>query len=123
MTLEDMEKRLKAAEGALEELGKRVWQAYEEVKGARFKVLFSHTPPINTALDRVRSGDHAGSRAVRSFLEKTDCSACVCGHIHEAVGTEQVGSALVINPGMLSRGGYVRIECSEGRFSAVLDYC
>ncbi len=106
-----------------EELEKRVWEAYEEVKGARFKVLFSHTPPIDTELDRVRSGAHVGSRAVRHFLERTDCDACVCGHIHEAVGTEQVGSALVLNPGMLSRGGYVRIECGEGGFSAVLDRC
>jgi len=106
-----------------EELEKRVWEAYEEVKRARFKVLFAHTPPINTELDKVRSGAHAGSRAVRSFLESTDCNACVCGHIHEAVGTDRVGSALVINPGMLSRGGYVRIECGGEGFSAVLEKC
>lgn len=106
-----------------EEMEKRVWQAFETVKEARFKVLFSHTPPIDTSLDIVRSGVHAGSHAVRSFLEKTDCNACICGHIHEAVGTVQVGSAIVINPGMLSKGGHVRIECGEQGFSASLRSC
>jgi hypothetical protein len=103
------------------ELDRRLWQAYEDVRALRFKVLFSHTPPFNTLVDRVRSGYHAGSRSVRKFLEQTDCSLCVCGHIHEAVGTDQVGSTLVLNPGMLSYGGYARIECDGETLKASLE--
>src|ERR1700719_4004797 len=33
-------------------------------------VLICHAPPMDTALDRVREGLHAGSRAVREFIEK-----------------------------------------------------
>jgi len=106
-----------------QELNTTIRQAYEDVKEARIKILFSHTPPIDTLLDRVRSGEHVGSQAVRSFLEESDCSACVCGHIHEAVGTDQVGSAVVINPGMLAQGGYARIEWDGERLSATLEKC
>jgi len=56
-------------------------------------------------------------------LEQTDCSLCVCGHIHEAVGTDQVGSTLVLNPGMLSYGGYARIECDGKTLKASLERC
>jgi Icc-related predicted phosphoesterase len=98
-------------------------KAYEDVKAARVKILFSHPPPVNTRLDRVRSGEHVGSTAVRRFLEETDCNACVCGHIHEAAGTDRVGSALVINPGMLAQGGYARIEWDGQTLSATLEQC
>jgi Icc-related predicted phosphoesterase len=106
-----------------QELHTTVRKAYEEVKEARVKILFSHSPPMNTLLDRVRSGEHVGSTAVRRFLEESDCSACVCGHIHEAVGTDKVGTAVVINPGMLAQGGYARIEWDGQRLSATLEAC
>ena len=106
-----------------EELGATLRKAYEEVKEARVKILFSHPPPVNTLVDRVRSGEHVGSTAVRSFLEQTDCSTCVCGHIHEAVGTDRVGSTLVINPGMLAQGGYARIEWDGDTLTATLEKC
>jgi Icc-related predicted phosphoesterase len=105
------------------ELGATLRRAYEDVKEARIKILFSHPPPLNTLLDRLGNGEHVGSSAVRDFLEKADCTACVCGHIHEAVGTDHVGSALVINPGMLAHGGYARIEWDGQRLTATLKHC
>ena len=33
-------------------------------------VLICHAPPLDTALDRIHEGLHAGSRAVREFIEK-----------------------------------------------------
>ena len=105
------------------ELETKLWKAYSEVKDARFKVLFTHTPPRNTLLDKVRSGEHTGSDSVRRFLEEADCDACVCGHIHEASGTDRLGKATILNPGMLSHGAYVRIDCHDGTFSASLKHC
>lgn len=105
------------------ELEATLRKAYEEVKEARIKILFSHPPPVDTAVDRIRSGQHVGSFSVRRFLEETDCSACVCGHIHEAVGTDRVGSALVLNPGMLPQGGYARIEWDGEKLTATLEQC
>ena len=34
-------------------------------------VLICHAPPLDTALDRINEGLHAGSRAVREFIERT----------------------------------------------------
>ncbi len=106
-----------------EELETMLRKAYEDVKEARIKILFSHTPPIDTLLDRIRSGEHVGSSTVRRFLEEADCTACICGHIHEAVGIDQVGSAIVLNPGMLAQGGYARIEWDGESLSATLERC
>jgi len=105
------------------ELGAALRKAYEDVKEARVKILFSHPPPFNTRVDRVVSGEHVGSTAVRTFLEESDCSVCVCGHIHEAVGTDRVGSTSVLNPGMLAKGGYARVEWDGGKLTATLERC
>ncbi|MCP4605168.1 MAG: serine/threonine protein phosphatase [Proteobacteria bacterium] len=104
------------------ELEARLHKAYEEVSKAKTKILFSHTPPLDTDLDRVGNGDHVGSISVRNFLEQhSECQVCVCGHIHEAIGTDRVGSSVVLNPGMLSKGGYARIECNDHEVKATVE--
>src|SRR5579863_7711275 len=50
------------------------------------QVLICHAPPLNTALDCIRTGLHAGSQAVREFIEKHQPRYFFCGHIHEAEG-------------------------------------
>ena len=49
-------------------------------------VLVCHAPPQGTALDQVRPGLHAGSLAVREFIEQRQPAYFFCGHIHEAEG-------------------------------------
>jgi Icc-related predicted phosphoesterase len=49
-------------------------------------VLICHAPPLDTDLDRIRTGLHAGSRAVREFIEQHQPAYFFCGHIHEAEG-------------------------------------
>ena len=68
-------------------------------------VLICHAPPLNTTLDRVRDGWHAGSRAVREFIEKHQPRDFFCGHIHESEGVvEQIGQTRAQNVG---KRGYV----------------
>src|SRR5262249_38983069 len=63
-------------------------------------VLICHAPPLDTALDRVHEGLHAGSRAVREFIEKHQPRDFFCGHIHEAEGVvEQIGATRAMNVG------------------------
>jgi len=63
-------------------------------------VLICHAPPLDTKLDRVRDGLHAGSRAVREFIEQHQPRDFFCGHIHEAEGVvEQLGSTRAQNVG------------------------
>lgn len=66
---------------------------------AEYHVLVSHSPPSGTAVDQVGLGNHAGSRAVRSFIERFKPDLCLCGHIHEAIGADRIGQTIVINPG------------------------
>lgn len=68
-------------------------------------VLICHCPPLGTPLDRVREGVHAGSRAVREFIERCQPEYFICGHIHEAEGVEvTLGKTQAVNAG---RRGYL----------------
>ena len=68
-------------------------------------VLICHAPPLDTTLDRVHEGLHAGSRAVREFIEKRQPRDFFCGHIHEAEGVvEQIGATRAMNVG---KAGYL----------------
>ena len=63
-------------------------------------VLICHAPPYGTALDQIRPGLHAGSTAVREFVEKHQPAYLFCGHIHEAEGVEvRIGKTLAVNVG------------------------
>jgi uncharacterized protein len=68
--------------------------------GLKPLVLICHAPPLDTTLDRVHEGLHAGSRAVREFIEKYQPRDFFCGHIHEAEGVvEQMGATRAQNVG------------------------
>jgi Icc-related predicted phosphoesterase len=63
-------------------------------------VLICHSPPLNTPLDRISEGLHAGSQAVRDFIEAHHPTHFFCGHIHEAEGVViQMGSTRAQNVG------------------------
>jgi uncharacterized protein len=73
-------------------------------------VLICHAPPHGTDLDQIRPGVHAGSIAVRDFVEKHQPHYLFCGHIHEAEGREiRMGKTLAVNVG---KKGYL-LELNE----------
>jgi Icc-related predicted phosphoesterase len=94
--------------------------AYQAVAHCPKLVLVCHTPPLDTATDLVGGGVHVGSRAVRDFLERVQPAVCLTGHIHESRAVDTIGDTVVINPGPLAGGGYVRIELEDGRLGARL---
>jgi len=69
-----------------EEIAARLEKLSDKVAEGKPSVLICHAPPLNTDLDRIRPGLHAGSRAVREFIEKHQPAYFFCGHIHEAEG-------------------------------------
>lgn len=76
-------------------------------KFARLKplIMICHAPPLDTALDQVHEGLHAGSSAVREFIEEVQPEHFFCGHIHEAEGkVAQMGRTRAMNVG---KKGYV----------------
>lgn len=81
--------------------------------GKKKLILISHSPPINTKVDLTSSGIHAGSRAVREFVETEKPFLVLCGHIHEAKGIDMIGSTLIVNPGSANRGLWATIKIME----------
>jgi Icc-related predicted phosphoesterase len=62
--------------------------------------MICHAPPLNTPLDRIHEGLHAGSSAVREFVEQAQPMHFFCGHIHEAEGQAvQIGETKPRNVG------------------------
>jgi Icc-related predicted phosphoesterase len=70
----------------------------------RQAVYIMHSPPFETRLDLVARGSHAGSRAIRNFIERRQPWVTLHGHIHEAPEIsgsyfDRIGRTLCLNPG------------------------
>ena len=70
-------------------------------------VYVMHSPPWETNLDVLHDGSHAGSRAIRRFIEERQPLLTLHGHIHESPFvsgnfTDRIGSTLCMNPGHAS---------------------
>ena len=83
-------------------------------------VVVSHCPPKDTATDCIHGGLHVGSSALRDFLVCHEVDLCLCGHIHESIGTDRLGKTLVCNPGALAWGRYAHIRW-QGAYRPVCD--
>jgi len=78
-------------------------------------ILLAHCPPARTSLDRIQSGRHVGSEAIRSWVE-THAQVMVCGHIHEAASVQPHGGCLCMNVGGLGRPyGRAQLGYIDGR--------
>ena len=68
--------------------------------GLKPMISVCHVPPRGTMLDRITNLKHAGSRAVRTFLQREQPRFFFCGHIHEAAGAqEKLGETSAMNVG------------------------
>ncbi|MDZ7638463.1 MAG: metallophosphoesterase [Bryobacterales bacterium] len=64
------------------------------------EVLVCHCPPYGTGLDQMRAGGHAGSTAIREFIDAVQPRWFFSGHIHETEGVQtQIGFTTGRNPG------------------------
>lgn len=83
-----------------DEMAARLAKLCDKFADGKPSVLICHAPPLDTDLDRIRTGLHAGSRAVREFIEKHQPEYFFCGHIHEAEGAViQMGATRAQNVG------------------------
>lgn len=96
-----------------DELRRRIEAGFAEVSGCRLKIFCPHAPPSRTACDRLRSGEHVGSEAVRAFVEREQPDVVLCGHIHEARGRDAIGRSVVLNPGPALAGHYAVLDVGE----------
>jgi Icc-related predicted phosphoesterase len=88
-----------------EETAECLEKMYAKLKGEKF-VLVVHNPPKDTNLDVAFSKRHVGSEAIRKFIEKRKPILAISAHIHEARGTDKLGSTQLFYPGALFEGYY-----------------
>jgi len=87
-----------------EELEGALRRGWQQIHSARVRIVVHHAPPWNTRVDRTGTGLHVGVRGLRTFCEQEGPDLVLCGHIHEARGTDRIGETLVVNGGMAARG-------------------
>jgi Icc-related predicted phosphoesterase len=80
---------------------------------SRFEVLVSHSPPRGCSLDVTGRGEHVGSTAVREWIERVAPSLVISGHIHEARGSETIGTTQVVNCGPAYEGCYAIVTLAD----------
>ena len=97
-----------------------IWELTEDeisaILGRNYRdgdVILSHVPPRGTRVDRVHSGLHVGSEALKKFIEERQPPLVVTGHIHEARAVDRIGDTVIVNPGPLFRSYYAVIEFNE----------
>jgi Icc-related predicted phosphoesterase len=103
-----------------EELGRRAEAGLAEIASARTRVFVPHAPPYGTACDRLRSGEHVGSRTLRGFVDRERPDVVLCGHIHESRGVDDLGPTRVVNPGPVTAGHFALVDAGD-RVSVELD--
>lgn len=105
-----------------EEIGLLLERGYAAVKDAPQHLMVCHTPPAHTATDRITSGNHVGSPAVRAFIEAHQPAVCITGHIHESAGVDRIGRTTVLNAGAFRDGGYIVVNAGADALEAELKY-
>jgi Icc-related predicted phosphoesterase len=84
-----------------------------DVRNCRRTIFCPHAPPSETVCDRLRSGEHVGSRVIRAFVEEAQPDLVLCGHIHEARGLDAIGRSQIANPGPVTAGHYAIVDVDD----------
>jgi Icc-related predicted phosphoesterase len=91
---------------------RKILAGFKKDQSAERRILVSHSPPHGSKVDRTFLGMHVGSKTVRDFIDDFQPDLCLCGHIHEAIGSDRIGNTLVLNPGPFPKH-HARIEISD----------
>jgi hypothetical protein len=91
-----------------------------EIADARLSVFCPHAPPYRTRCDRLWSGAHVGSPALREFIVREQPDLVLCGHIHEARAEDAIERSRIVNPGPISDGSYALATIDDGALEVTL---
>lgn len=83
------------------------------IQESRVRILCPHAPPHGTACDRLWSGEHVGSRALRELIDREQPDVVLCGHIHESRAIDELGPTRVVNPGPAAAGHFALVDVGE----------
>ena len=77
-----------------------------------------HNPPKETKMDKVISGEHVGSKAVRDFVLEKKPQLCISANIHEGAGEDKLGDTVLFYPGPVVSGKYGIVEINGDKVKA-----
>jgi Icc-related predicted phosphoesterase len=100
-------------EGELAEALREGRQQLDGVGEGLTEVIVAHPPPRDCRVDRTGRGEHVGSTALREWIGQVTPSLVICGHIHEARGTDRIGPTRVVNCGPAFKGFYAVVNLGE----------
>ncbi len=95
-----------------EQISEHLKKASLEICNKRV-IVVSHDPPFNTKVDKIHSGKHVGSMALKEFILKRKPMIVSCGHIHEGRGIDKISDSIIINPGPTFNGYCALVEINE----------
>jgi len=99
-----------------DEIHDRLFKLIEDAGEGKI-ALITHFPPKDTKCDRIPSGDHVGSTALRKIIEEQKPAYNIVGHIHESGGQkDKIGETIVINVGRLSHGNALMLDTETMEF-------
>jgi hypothetical protein len=97
-----------------EEMRVKLKEGFEDVKGLKYKIQVTHTPPSGSRLDMIQSGLHVGSEVVREAIETYEPLVAISAHIHEAKGTDRFKNTFLLNSGRFPEGYFGLINIDNG---------
>jgi Icc-related predicted phosphoesterase len=59
-------------------------------------ILINHGPAYSL-LNKVISGENAGSRALLEYIDRVKPKLVICGHLHESYGEVKYGQSHIVN--------------------------
>jgi len=105
-----------------DEIYDTLMRGYGEVRDCRPLLMVCHTPPYETACDRIVGGRPVGSTAARRFIEEIEPDVCISGHIHESAAIDRIGPTVIVNAGPFKGGGYIVVRDIGARLEARLEF-
>jgi len=96
-----------------DELARRAERGLDAISSSPVRIFCPHAPPHGTACDRLRSGEHVGSAALRELVERKRPDVVLCGHIHESRAIDELGPTQIVNPGPVASGHFAVVEVGE----------
>ena len=88
-------------------------EIHEEIAGCDWRIVVTHQPPRGD-LGKIYNGEITGCASLVKFIDDYQPDLLICGHIHEARGTADMGRTKVINVGDMGRGYSAMMELNEG---------
>src|SRR5262249_26692780 len=95
-------------------------RAYTGVARDQPRLMVCHTPPFDTATDRITNGTHLRRPPVRAFIRPQQPGACLTGQIHESAGVDHIGRTTIVNAGAFRDGGYIVVNAGSGSLDVEL---